>query len=142
MTRTYLLTFALLAMLAHDVGAQTPVPAPPQPPPPPQVPAPPRTPAPPSRRPKEDQTVAVTKGMRLAVNNFAGSINVRTWEKDAVRVESEHSERDRVTVRPMDAVLRIGATSEHGPSRTVDFTLTVPRWMPIALNGTYVDIDL
>jgi DUF4097 and DUF4098 domain-containing protein YvlB len=144
MTRTYLLTFALLAMAASELAAQpTPVPAPAPAPAPPQTPAPPRVPPPPaSRRPKEDQTVPVTKGMRLAVNNFAGSIVVRTWEKDAVRVESEHSERDRVTVRPMEAVLRVGATSEHGPSRTVDFTLTVPRWMPIALNGTYVDIDL
>jgi hypothetical protein len=128
MTRTCLLTFALVAMLAPAVPAQTPTPSP--------------SPAPPSRRPKADQTVPVTKGMRLTVNNFAGSIVVRTWEKDAVRVEAEHSERDRITVRPMEAVLRVSASSEHGPSRTVDFTLTVPRWMPIALNGTYVDIDL
>lgn len=97
---------------------------------------------PPSPRPKTDQTVAVTKGMRLAVSNFAGSIAVRGWEKDAVRVEAEHSSRDRITVRPTEAVLRVGATSERGPSRTIDFTITVPRWMPVSLNGTYVDIDL
>ena len=107
----------------------------------PAAPAAAQTP-PPSPRPKADQTVPVTKGMRLAVSNFAGSITVRTWEKDAVRVEAEHSNRDRITVRPTEAVLRVGASSEHGPSRTVDFTLTVPRWMPIGLNGTYVDIDL
>ena len=80
--------------------------------------------------------------MRLSVNNFAGSIAVRTWEKDAVRVEAEHSSRDRITVRPTEAVLRVGASSEYGPSRSVDFTLTVPRWIPINLNGTYVDIEL
>jgi len=97
---------------------------------------------PPSLRGKSDQTVPVTKGMRLSANNFAGSFTVRTWEKDAVRVEAEHSSRDRVTVRPTEAVLRIGATSEHGPSRTVDFTLTVPRWMAVTLEGTYCDIDL
>lgn len=84
----------------------------------------------------------VSKGMRLAVNNFAGSITVRSWEKDAVRVEAEHSSRDRINVRTTEAVLRVGASSEHGPSRSVDFTLTVPRWMPVNLNGTYVDIDL
>jgi DUF4097 and DUF4098 domain-containing protein YvlB len=97
---------------------------------------------PPSMRPKADQTVPVTKNMRLSVNNFAGSIAVRTWEKDAVRVEAEHSSRDRVNVRTSEAVLRVGASSEHGPSRTIDFVLTVPRWMPVALNGTYVDIEL
>lgn len=99
-------------------------------------------PAPPSARPKADQTVPVTKGMRLAVNNFAGSIAVRTWEKDAVRVEAEHSTRDRINVRTTEAVLRVSASSERGPSRTIDFTLTVPRWIPVSLNGTYVDIDL
>jgi DUF4097 and DUF4098 domain-containing protein YvlB len=76
------------------------------------------------------------------VNAFAGSITVRTWEKDAVRVEAEHSTRDRVNVRTTDAVLRVSASAEHGPPRSVDFTLTVPRWMPVNLNGTYVDIDL
>jgi DUF4097 and DUF4098 domain-containing protein YvlB len=97
---------------------------------------------PPSSRPKFDQTVTVTKGMRLSAETFAGSIAVRTWEKDAVRVEAEHSTRDRVNIRPTEAVLRITTSAERGPSRTVDFTLTVPRWMPVNLNGTYVDIDL
>jgi len=115
--------FALATALAATAAAQT-------------------APTPPSLRSKDDQTVPVTRGMRLSASNFAGSFTVRTWEKDAVRVESEHSSRDRVTVRTTEAVLRIGATSDHGPSRTVDFTLTVPRWMPIALNGTYVDVDL
>lgn len=107
--------------LAGSAGAQTP---------------------PPSMRPKADQTVPVTKNMRLSVSNFAGSIAVRTWEKEAVRVEAEHSTRDRINIRPAEAVLRVSASSEHGPSRTVDFVLTVPRWMPVTINGTYVDVDL
>jgi hypothetical protein len=101
-----------------------------------------QTPPPPASRSKTDQTVAVQKNMRLSVSNFAGSITVRTWEKDAVRVEADHSVRDRVNIRTTEAVLRVNTSSEHGPSRTVDFTLTVPRWLPVALNGTYVDIDL
>jgi Putative adhesin len=153
---------ALLASLAVPAAAQPPQPAPPpqpaQPPQPapapvpvpnpapPQPPSAPRTPRQPGAssftRTKADQNVPVTKGMRLSVSNFAGSMTVRTWDKDAVRVEAEHSSRDRITVRPTEAVLRVGASSEHGPSRTVDFTLTVPRWMPLELNGTYVDIDL
>jgi DUF4097 and DUF4098 domain-containing protein YvlB len=124
-----------------------PQPAPvPQPAPAPQPPSMPRGAQPPAApsapRPRADQSVPVTRGMRLSVNNFAGSIAVRTWDKDAVRVEAEHSARDRVNVRTTEAVLRVSTSSEHGPSRSVDFTLTVPRWMPLNLNGTYVDIDL
>jgi DUF4097 and DUF4098 domain-containing protein YvlB len=121
MTRLTLASAALAAALASPATAQTP---------------------PPSTRSKTDQTVAVQKNMRLSANTFAGSFTVRTWEKDAVRVEADHSARDRINIRPTEAVLRVTTNSEHGPSRTVDFTLTVPRWMPIALNGTYVDIDL
>ncbi len=101
-----------------------------------------QTPPPPAARSKTDQTVPVQKTMRLSVSNFAGSITVRTWEKDAVRVEADHSNRDRVNIRTTEAVLRVNTSSERGPSRTVDFTFTVPRWLPVALNGTYVDIDL
>ena len=122
MTRSGLAIAALSAALALPAAAQTP--------------------PPPSARSKTDQTVAVQKSMRLSVDNFAGSITVRTWEKDAVRVEADHSVRDRVNIRPTEAVLRVTTSSERGPSRTVDFTLTVPRWLPISLNGTYVDIDL
>ena len=122
MTRSGLAVAALAAALATPAAAQTP--------------------PPPSSRSKTDQTVAVQKNMRLSVNTFAGSIAVRTWEKDAVRVEAEHSTRDRINIRPMEAVLRVTTSSERGPSRTVDLMLTVPRWLPISLNGTYVDIDL
>jgi DUF4097 and DUF4098 domain-containing protein YvlB len=120
MTRSGLAIAALAAALATPAAAQPP---------------------PPSRS-KIDQTVPVQKNMRLSVNTFAGSITVRTWEKDAVRVEAEHSTRDRVNIRTTEAVLRVTTSSERGPSRTVDLALTVPRWLPLTLNGTYVDIDL
>jgi DUF4097 and DUF4098 domain-containing protein YvlB len=122
MTRAGLAIAALTAALATPAAGQTP--------------------PPPSSRSKTDQTVAVQKNMRLSVNTFAGSMTVRTWEKDAVRVEADHATRDRVNIRPTEAVLRVSTSSERGPSRTVDFTLTIPRWMPVTLNGTYVDIDL
>jgi DUF4097 and DUF4098 domain-containing protein YvlB len=135
-----------LAIAAPAVAQPAPQPAPqpaqtPQPPPPPAAPRAPRADAQ-FGRTQADQTVPVTKGMRLAVSTFAGSITLRTWDKDAVRVQAEHSSRDRVNVRTTEAVLRVSTSSEHGPSRSVDLTLTTPRWIPIALNGTYVDIDL
>ena len=34
-----------------------------------------------------DQTVKVAKGTKLDVNNFAGDVIVKVWDKDAVRVE-------------------------------------------------------
>jgi DUF4097 and DUF4098 domain-containing protein YvlB len=120
------LAFTLLVAIGAPAGAQTTQ----------------RATPPPSTRSKTDQTVPVQKNMRLAVQNFAGSILVRTWDKDAVRVEAEHAARDRVNVRTTEALLRISTSSDRGPSRTVDFTLTVPPWLPVSLDGTYVDIDV
>ena len=42
-----------------------------------------------------DQTVQVAKGTKLDVNNFAGDVNIKVWDKDAVRVEVN-------TLRPRD----------------------------------------
>lgn len=148
MIRVYLSTLALAASLAAPAAAQTPAAAPQPAVPQPAVPQPsapppaPQPPAPRPLRPRADETVPVTRNMRLSVSTFAGSIAVRAWDRDAVRVEAEHSNRDRVNIRATEALLRVTTSAEHGMSRTVDFTLTVPRWLPVTLNGTYVDIDL
>ena len=46
-----------------------------------------------------DQTVQVAKGTKLDVNNFAGDVNVKVWDKDAVRVEVNHSDRETVDIK-------------------------------------------
>ena len=45
--------------------------------------------------PKTDETVAVQRGGRLSINNFAGEVIVRTWDKDAVRVVARHQSRTK-----------------------------------------------
>jgi DUF4097 and DUF4098 domain-containing protein YvlB len=87
-----------------------------------------------------DTTVAVRPGARLEMHLLGGDIVVRTWNRAAVRVEAEGSERDRVEISYGGAVLRVGASSRHGAPRSVDFTLTVPATMDLSLSGTYSDI--
>ncbi len=90
-----------------------------------------------------DQTVNVTKGTKLDVNNFAGDVNVKAWDKDAVRVEVNHSDRETVEIRPEDGVLRVrGRSTRGGPPRSLDYTITVPKWMAISVSGTYADTNL
>ena len=90
-----------------------------------------------------DQTVPVAKGTKLDVNNFAGDVNVKVWDKDAVRVEVNNSDRETVDIKPVDQVLRIRSRSTRGgPPRSLDYTITVPSWMAIAIAGTYADVTL
>ena len=90
-----------------------------------------------------DQTVQVAKGTKLDVNNFAGDVNVKVWDKDAVRVEVNNSDRETVDIKPGDQTLTIRSRSlRGGRPRSLDYTISVPSWMAVAVAGTYADVNL
>src|SRR4026207_2269764 len=60
-----------------------------------------------------DQTVQVSKGTKLDVNNFAGDVIVKAWDRDAVRVEVTHSDRESVDIKQGDQ----GVTIRWRPAR-------------------------
>ncbi len=93
----------------------------------------------PESAPKTDQTVDVAKGTRLVLNNNAGEAVVRTWDRDQVRVQASHSDREQIDVQTADMTLRVRARASRGPSSLVDYQITVPRWMPVNLSGTYLE---
>jgi len=88
-----------------------------------------------------DQTVDVAKGTKLSVNNFAGDVIIKTWGRDAVRVEVNHSDRESVDIKQVEQTLSVRSRSTRGgPSRSLDYNITVPAWMGISVNGTYADV--
>ena len=87
--------------------------------------------------PQTDETVPVQKGARLLINNFAGEVVIRTWDKDAVHVTARHQSRTRVHVRPTAAGLSVSASGTMGPQGSVDYDISAPLWMPIRVEGTY-----
>ena len=90
-----------------------------------------------------DQTVQVAKGTKLDINNFAGDVMVTVWDRDAVRVQVNHSDREAVDVKPGDQTLSIRSRSlRGGPPRSLDYTISVPKWMAISVRGTYADVTL
>src|SRR5256712_5928173 len=93
-------------------------------------------------RPQRHRRFRVRPGARLEVNNFGGSIAVTTWAKSAVRVQAEHSSRDRVQVSGSEAVVSVKSTGKYGPSQVIDYTITVPAAMALALSGVYTDITV
>jgi len=90
-----------------------------------------------------DQTVNVSKGTKLDINNFAGDVNIKVWDRDAVRVEVNHSDREVVDIKPGEQSLTIRSRSVRGgPPRSLDYTLTVPKWIAINVGGTYADVTM
>ena len=90
-----------------------------------------------TRTPDTDETVNVSRGTRLSVNAFAGEVIVRGWARDAVRVQARHSPRTNVTIRPTGSVVAVSASGSPG---SVDYDISVPAWMPVKVEGTYIYI--
>jgi hypothetical protein len=90
---------------------------------------------------RTDQTIQVTRGARLVVNNFAGDVIVRVWDRDAIRVQAEHSSRESLDIRTTDAQINVRTRSTSGPP-TIDMSITAPTWMRLDLNGTYTDVTI
>lgn len=88
----------------------------------------------PARPPQTDETVAVTRGGRLSVENFAGEVVIRTWDRDSLRVQAWHTGRSKVNVSPTSGGMRVRAEGAHG---SVDYEITAPAWMPVRVVGTY-----
>src|SRR6059036_4283226 len=87
-----------------------------------------------------DTTLPVRAGARLEVSNFGGEIAVKTWSRSAVRVEANHSTRDRILIEASDQVVHVKSQGRRGPSQVVDYSITVPTWMALRLSGVYTDI--
>ena len=99
----------------------------------------------PETSPKSDQTVDVTKGTRLVLSNNAGEVVVRSWDRDQVRIQATHGARESITAETTDMTLRVRtqrASGSRGPGGLVDYQITVPRWMPVNLSGTYLDATI
>jgi putative adhesin len=94
------------------------------------------------RAPQTDQTVPVSRGTRLTVDNFAGEVVVRTWDKDSLRVQARHASRTRVNIRPTPAGVRLSASSPNGPAGSVDYEITAPAWMPMKIEGQFIYVTV
>ncbi|HSQ60682.1 MAG TPA: DUF4097 family beta strand repeat-containing protein [Acidobacteriota bacterium] len=87
-----------------------------------------------------DTTIAVTPDMTLRVANYAGSVVIETWNKDAVRIEATHSEADKIWVRTVDGALLVKTTTSPKAQRSADIHITAPAWMSLEVSGTHTDV--
>jgi hypothetical protein len=89
-----------------------------------------------------DTTVAVKPGTRLELSNFGGTIAVTTWARNSVRVRAEHSSRVEIELQASGPTLGIEAVHWRGVPTTVDYELTVPKWMALELSGVSTDVSV
>jgi hypothetical protein len=86
-----------------------------------------------------DTTLTATRTSRLELSSFAGDVEIRTWDRSAVRVMAEHDRRSYVTIERRGNVLWIESESRRFPP-TIEYRLTVPAWLPVHVDGVNVSV--
>jgi DUF4097 and DUF4098 domain-containing protein YvlB len=89
-----------------------------------------------------DTTFAVQSDARLHVEAYAGEIVVNTWNRNAVRVQAEHSRNVHVELIDHGPRVDISAAGRYGVPARDDFKLTVPLGVALALDGISTDISV
>ena len=70
--------------------------------------------------PQADTTFPVERSQRLDASAHAGSIAVRAWDRNAVRVRAELGGRARLAVDRSPGTVRVRAAGDHGePAATL-----------------------
>jgi Putative adhesin len=93
------------------------------------------------RAPQTDRNVPVTRGSRLIINNMAGEIVIKTWDRDSLRVQARHSARVTIDVATESNVVTIRSRGAGGPP-TVDYEITAPVWLPVKASGQHAYIGI
>lgn len=88
-----------------------------------------------------DTTVPVERGVRLDVDNFRGDVVIRSWDRDAVRVQARFSGRQLLELVRSGSVLRVRPGTTGSP-RDASFHIHIPRWMALRVEGNQVDVDV
>ncbi|HEX6558613.1 MAG TPA: hypothetical protein VF021_04105 [Longimicrobiales bacterium] len=94
------------------------------------------------QQPQTDTTFSVRAGSRVEVETFGGEIAVRTWNRDAVRVQAVHGRRDHIDINTRGNSVHIEAEGNMGVPTNVSFTITVPTSTSLGLSGVYTEISV
>ena len=91
---------------------------------------------------QQDTTVPVPTGTRLELDSHAGDIVVRTWNRNAIQVSADLTDRDRIAVEINGGVATIKRVSRRMVHLSTDYRLTVPIWMDLELSSVNGNITV
>jgi DUF4097 and DUF4098 domain-containing protein YvlB len=89
-----------------------------------------------------DSTLTVGPGARLELENFAGEVVVQTWDRNAVRIECEHSRRTEVEIERDGSTVSVRTEGRNGVPLSADFKITVPATAALEISGVYTDVTV
>ncbi|MDP3772728.1 MAG: DUF4097 family beta strand repeat-containing protein [Gemmatimonadales bacterium] len=87
-----------------------------------------------------DTMLAARSGTRLSVSNISGTVTIRSWGRNQIRVVAEY-DRARVEVDESPGRVSVRTVSRRGDA-DVDYTITVPNNTPVEVTAISSDIDI
>ena len=89
-----------------------------------------------------DTTIAAERSQRLLVNAYGGHVTVRSWNRNAVRVEATASGSNRVEVSSSASAMSVRTQGRHGPPTNTALRISVPVWMALSLSGVHTNATI
>ncbi|HEX6939010.1 MAG TPA: DUF4097 family beta strand repeat-containing protein [Longimicrobiales bacterium] len=89
-----------------------------------------------------DTTFVVPRGARIHIEDLPGSIHVRAWNRDAVRIVADDAPADRISIRRAGPVVRIESIGRGGPAADADYVVTVPATAALRIVGPFSDVSV
>jgi hypothetical protein len=91
----------------------------------------------------QTDTVIPLQGARsLSVDAPGGSIVVRAWARNEIRIQADHSSRSYIDIDRRGERIDIEAEARMGPATIVDYMITVPAALDLVLEGMWTRIDV
>lgn len=87
-----------------------------------------------------DTTLSVQRGARLSVETRAGTVDVDTWSRPAVRVLT-NADADATDIHAGAGTVSV-ETRASFYSRAVHYRITVPAWMPMRVEAQSSDVHI
>ncbi|HVT40982.1 MAG TPA: hypothetical protein VHE78_18240, partial [Gemmatimonadaceae bacterium] len=87
-----------------------------------------------------DTTFRVRADAQVDISTYAGSIAVKTWNRNDIHIVATHSKRDHVEISGDESSVKIRSRSRYGASFSVDYEVTVPVGVSLKLGGQYTDM--
>ena len=89
-----------------------------------------------------DTTFSVGSARRLHVENHNGSVVVRSWNRDEVRVRASHGGSSRVDINRSSNSVSIELENRRGRPGSAEMELTVPQRFEIEIEGMNTSIEV
>lgn len=90
-----------------------------------------------------DTTFAVAAGGQLDVYNHEGTVNITTWDRDEMRIRAHWDDGRRpISIRTSGSRVRVRVEPKNAGMPYVDFEITMPRSMSVAVQGVEVETKI